>query len=97
MSDDGDNVLSFPTARELNVEPRESVVSPGRVLRDALNIEGSFKSCMVIGLLDDGSLYAADTQDHFGDTLLLMERFRQAMMSGLDDELTSADPPGVAS
>lgn len=95
MSDD--NVLSFPATRELNGSPRDQGVSPQRVLSNALSIEGEFRCCLVIGILKDGTLYAADTQDHFGDTLLIMERFKQAMMDSFDDELSSDDPPGTAS
>lgn len=89
------DVLNFPATRELNIAPRDSGVKPSRVLADATGIQGEFQSLLLIGLLKDGSIYAADTQDHFGDTILLIERFKQAMMGGFDDQLKSDNPPGT--
>lgn len=84
-----DNILNFPAERELNATPRQQGVSAERVLSDALGIADQFASCLIIGFLDDGSIYAADTQEHFGDTLLAIERFKQAMMLGFEDSLAS--------
>jgi hypothetical protein len=92
-----DNLLHFPSTRLLNGEPRPAGVTPGRVLGDALSQHENFRACLIVGLLADGSLYIADTQDHFADTLLVMERAKQALMSHFsDDELVSDSPPGTA-
>lgn len=92
-----DNIISFPSVRMLSGEPRESAVQPERVLSDAVGCQDSFRSLLLVAIMEDGSLYIADTQEHFADTLLTMERAKQALMQHfLDDSLTSDHPPGTS-
>jgi siderophore synthetase component len=90
------NIVNFPSLRLLSGEPRERAVLAERILTDALGCQDMFRSLFLVSVMEDGSLYIADTQEHFADTLLTMERAKQALMQSFaDDRLSSDEGPEI--
>jgi hypothetical protein len=83
-----DNVVHLPGSDEYRSRllPREQVIEPAKVAGGAMDFAGELTQLVVIGVTQDGKLYAASSHIDTADNVLLLERFKRKLMEQFGED-----------
>lgn len=83
-----DNIVRLPGSEhyELEAGPRSKDIEPLAVIEGALEKAADLQSIIFIGTDSEGRLYAASSQNHLADNILLLERAKRRLLETLGDD-----------